>query len=280
MHTPTNRTLPLVRVVAGLVLPVLIYAFFVLYFTPDQSGERFAWLIKPHMSSVFIGSGYLGGGFLLLQAARGLSWHRVQHGFPLITIFTASMFVATILHWDRFDLNHFPFQLWLALYIVSPFLIGYLWLKNRREDPGTLEPDDRVVPPIARRGLVFTGILLGFASLTGWFAPDILIGIWPWQLTPLTARVFAGWFALLAAGGVIIGFEKRWSAWREGMTSIFIWHFLVAIGGIWNLPDFGETGYFNWYITAVWIGLAVIAILYIRMSVKTSKSRPVVSEPV
>lgn len=272
MSAAINRTYPLTRIVCAIVFPVLVLAFLILYFFPEQSGERFAWLIQPNMSALFIGAGYLGGGLLLLQAALGRPWSRVQHGFPLVTVFTVSMFAATVLHWDRFDIRHFPFQLWLGLYIVSPFLIAFVWLSNRKEDPGTPEPEDRVVPAAARTALQAIGAALGIFSLLGWFAPDTLIGLWVWKLTPLTARVFAGWFALMAAGGFLIGRETRWSAWKYGVQSIFVWHLLIAIGGLWNTGDFGDAGYFNWYIILVWIGLAGMAGLYLQMSRRTDRA--------
>lgn len=263
--TPSDRTYPLTRLVAGLVVPVLVLAFIILYFFPEQSGERFAWLIRPNMSALYIGAGYLGGAYLLLQAARGRPWHTVQAGFPVITVFTAGMLLATALHWERFDPNHFPFQLWLVLYIVTPFLVPYLWLRNRKEDPGQPGPGDKIVPAGARAALLVTGAVIGVASLVGWLAPQVLIDLWVWPLTPLTARVYAGWFGLLAAGGFVIGREKRWSAWRTGLASIFIWHLLVVIGAFWNTADFGQNGLFNWYIVLVWLGLAGMAGLYFYM---------------
>lgn len=80
------------------------------------------------------------------------------------------------------------------------------------------------------------------------FAPDVLTRLWVWQLSPLTARGFAGWFALLAVGGLVIGREIRSSAWKIGLGAIWLWHLLVVLGAFWNVEDFGETGLFNWYL--------------------------------
>ena len=79
---------------------------------------------------------------MFVFAIFGKRWHRVKAAFPPVTTFTIAMLLATFLHWDRFDIEHFPFQLWLILYIITPFLIPYLWLKNRVTDPGAPEPDD------------------------------------------------------------------------------------------------------------------------------------------
>lgn len=262
---PTDRTYPLTRIVAALLVPALLLVFVNLYFYPDLSGERFAWEIKPNMSNLYIGAGYLGGAFLLFWVAIGQPWHRVQHGFLPITAFAGSMLVATLLHWDRFDPGHLPFQIWLALYILSPFLIPYLWIHNRGEDSGVPERGDRSVPIVARAGMLIAGAGFGVLSLLGLFAPDLLARIWVWELSPLTARVIAGWFALLAVGGWVISRDSRWSVWRIGIGAIFLWHLLVVVGAFRNVEDFGEVGLFNWYIAVVWLALAGMGSLFVLM---------------
>jgi len=83
---------------------------------------------------------------MFVFAIFGKRWHRIKAAFPPATTFTVAMLLATFLHWDRFDINHFPFQVWLVLYIITPLLVPYLWIKNRGTDPGTPEPDDLTVP--------------------------------------------------------------------------------------------------------------------------------------
>ena len=60
----------------------------------------------------------------------------------VLIVVVPSLLLATLLHWDRFDITQFPFQLCLILYIITPFLVPYLWIKNRATDPGTPEADD------------------------------------------------------------------------------------------------------------------------------------------
>ncbi len=55
------------RIVAAVIVPVLLLAFLILYFFPDQTGERFAWPIRPHMTSMFIGVGYVGGAYFFAR---------------------------------------------------------------------------------------------------------------------------------------------------------------------------------------------------------------------
>jgi hypothetical protein len=262
--TRDDRIFRSTRIVAGVVVPILALACVILYFFPGTSGARFAWEIQPPMTAAFIGAGYLGGAVLFVHAVFGRRWHRVAAGFPVVSVFTIAMLAVTILHWERFDLGHFPFQVWLVLYVVTPILIPVLWLRNRVTDPGTPEAADRVVPWFARWGLAAVGLIMWGFSLAGFFRPDWLIAIWVWKLTPLTARVMAGWFALLGTGGLVIARDSRWTAWRAGMQSIGLWHLLVVIAAVLHPGDFTH-GLANWYLGSVVIALVGMVILYITM---------------
>jgi hypothetical protein len=263
----SDRIYPVTRLVAAIVVPVLVLAFAILYFMPGQSGERFAWAIQPDLMAMFMGAGYIGGAYLFLRVALGGRWHRVAPGFLPVTAFTISMLLATILHWERFELGHFPFILWLILYVVTPFLIPFLWWWNRHEDPGTPEPGDKVVPAAARYGLMAAGAIIGLFALLGILAPTTLIDLWVWPLTPLLARVLGGWFALLAVGGLTIGRETRWSAWQIGLTSIFVWHLLVLIAAVVRAGDF-KSSVVNWYTILLVLGLVGMAVLAVAMTLR------------
>jgi hypothetical protein len=177
IKTPTDKTDAFARIVAAIIVPILLLAFVILYFVTDQSGQRFAWSIAPHMTAAFMGAGYLGGSYVFLRMALGAPWHSVTRSCAPITAFTIAMLVVTVLHWERFDLGHFPFQLWLILYVVTPILIPYLWLRNRHADPGTLAKDDVAVPLAARWAMALTGTAIGLFALLGFVAPTVLVDL-------------------------------------------------------------------------------------------------------
>lgn len=268
---PDDHIFPITRLVAGIVVPVLVLAFIILYFFPELSGQRFAWEIQPSMTAMFMGAGYLGGAWLFANALFGRRWHRVAAGFLPVTTFTVAMLLATILHWSRFDIRHFPFQLWLGLYILTPFLVPWLWLRNRVTDPGTPEAQDVLMPSLPRWSLGLLGaFLLGFALL-GFASPAWLLSIWIWKLTPLTARVLSGWFALLGVGGLVISRDRRWSAWRVGLQSIGLWHLLVVIAALLNPTDF-TAGLLNWYLVSVVLVLLGMLVLFVQMESRRKKA--------
>lgn len=255
---------PFTRIVAAIIIPFLVLAFLILYFFPQQSGERFAWAIQPSMTAMYMGAGYIGGAWLFIRALFGKRWHRVAPGFLPVTTFASAMLLATIFHWDVFEPSHFPFILWMGLYVVTPFLVPLVWWLNRPADPGTPEESDVVVPRWARWSLRGLGvILLGFA-LVGFVRPNFLIEIWTWTLSPLTARIMSGWLGLMGVGGIVISADTRWSAWKVGLQSIGSWHLLVVVAAFLRRGDF-LNGLGNWYLASVIVVLVGMFLLYLIM---------------
>jgi hypothetical protein len=268
----TDRIFPSTRIIAAAIIPFLLLAFVILYFFPQLSGQRFAWQIQPNVMAVYIGAGYLGGAYLFVRALFGRRWHHVAAGFPAVATFTVGMLLATVLHWSRFDLRHFPFQLWLGLYIITPILVPWLWLHNRPADPGTPEAHEVFVPAAVRWGARLLGLGLLTIAVVSFVIPQVLIAVWPWPLTPLLARVLAGWGALIGVGNLVIAGERRWSAWRVAVESIGLWHLLFLAGAIFHAQDFTRGNLFNWYVLSVIAVLISMAALYLFMELQRRQS--------
>lgn len=267
-----DRILLQTRLVLIVVVPFLLLAFLILYFFPDLSGEHFAWEIKPHMTALFIGSGYLGGAYMFVYAIFGKRWHRVKAAFPPVTTFTVAMLLATLLHWDRFDITHFPFQLWLIFYIITPFLVPYLWIKNRITHSSAPEPNDVPVPALARTVFMLSGGIGIALALFMFINPGAMIPVWPWTLTPLTARVLGGWFGLLGVGGLYFSQDPRWSAWRVPMQSITFWGILILIGAFMNPQDF--TGGL-WNPFTIGTAIVILSLLVFQVGMEIQRVRKV-----
>jgi hypothetical protein len=262
---------PITRIVAVIVIPFLWLAFLILFFFPDATGERFAWAIKPHMTSMYIGAGYLGGSWLFINAVIGKRWHRIQGGFPSITAFTWFMLIDTFLHWERFSHGKLGFIVWLILYIVTPFLVPILWINNRRTDPRQPEEIDLIIPSAVVWVTRLFGTFALVCVLAGFFNPDFFIRNWPWTLTPLTARIMAGWIALLGVGAFSMAADPRWSAWRIPLQSILIWHGLVLIAALISAADF-TTGLFNWYTVSIGMMVGAIVLYYATIEKRLAKN--------
>lgn len=256
--------LPLTKIVAVVVIPFLLAAFIILYFFPGESGRRFAWEIQPAMTAVWMGAGYLGGAWFFLRVALEKRWQRVAAGFWPVTAFTWAMLLTTVLHWSRFDTSHLPFLIWLVLYVVTPFLVPYLWWRNRPRHKPTRERKDVDIPMAARIAMLLVGVFMLISCFICYLAPATAVAFWPWSLTPLTARIMGGWFALMGVGGLAMARQPYWSGWRYQVESIiFVWHLLVLIGAFIHAGEF-KPGTAWFYVAEVVVLLALLA-LYITM---------------
>ena len=265
-----DSILPLTRVIAAIVVPFLMLAFGILFFLSDRTGQLFAWAIKPHMTSMYIGAGYLGGSWLFLNVIFGKRWHRIQSGFLAVTTFTWFMLIDTFLHWDRFSHGRLGFDLWMILYVITPFLVPALWIYNRRVDSGQPEESDLIVPSSVRTVMRLVGSVGLLFVLIGFLFPSFAIRIWPWTLTPLTARIMTGWIALLGVGAFSMAADSRWSSWRVPLESILIWHGLVLVAAIISASDFTQ-GLLNWYTLS--IIMMVFAILHYYATMETQRRK-------
>jgi hypothetical protein len=208
----SSTLLPATRIVAAVIIPFLVVAAVLLFVFPRRSGELFAWPIDPPLSAYLLASAYLGGIWFFGRVTFERRWHRVRHGFPAVIVFAGALLVATLTHLDRFSAN-ISFWTWLVLYATTPFAVAFLAWRQRTRDRSP-EPGDPRIPPAVRAcvvGVGATALALGIALFV---APQLLIPLWAWSLTPLTAQVTGA--VLTLTGVVAAGMlrDDRWSGFR------------------------------------------------------------------
>lgn len=224
-----DRMLPATRWTARLVVPILVAAGVILTAFPADTDDLWAWTIAPPVTSLAVGGGYLAGAVFFVRGLLDGRWHAVALGFVAASVLTVLLLAATLLHWDRFHHGHVSFWAWLAVYLVTPVLLPAIWLRNRRHDPGAA-PDEVTVPvPVARVVGALGAVQLGVA-LVLFASPSVAVDVWPWMLTPLTARTISAFLAFIAV--MLLGFlvERRWSALRLLVESAALGLALVLLG--------------------------------------------------
>jgi peptidoglycan/LPS O-acetylase OafA/YrhL len=234
-----DRILPITRIVAAVVILILVLAWIVLFLFPEDTAHRFAWTVDSRMTAMLMGAGYGSAIYFFVRVMIERRWHRVSLGFLPTTVFTWMMLGATLLHWDKFRHGSNPFLLWLWVYLATPIVVPAIWLLNRPHDPRSLEERDARIPRWTRRAMAVAG--LGMAAIAVWLyvAPPSAAAVWPWPLTPLTARAVAAFVALPAVAWVAIAVDGRWSAARVmlGTVALGLVLLLVAVVRSWNEFD-------------------------------------------
>ena len=262
-----DRIFPLTRWVVILVTPVLVLAFIILYLLPERTTDYFAWTINPTMTSMMMGAGYLAGAYFFVRVALAKRWHEVAIGFPAISTFVWFMAVATVLHYDRFNHSHPAFWAGLFLYVVTPLLIPALWWRNGRTDPRHSGPDDALLSPAIRWLMAGLGVINLANGLLMLIWPALFIPIWPWQLSPLTARVMGGWFALPGVVALGVAADRRWSAARITLQSQMFGVVLILIAVARAWAEFDTSKVTTWvFIGGLTALLLVIGGVYMKMA--------------
>ncbi|HEV3400989.1 MAG TPA: hypothetical protein VG078_04125 [Acidimicrobiales bacterium] len=261
--TRDDRVLAPTRWTATLIVPVLTAAFVILYLFPGRTQGLWAWTIEPTMTPMFMGGGYLAGAWFFARVARTRSGHRALAGLVGTSLFATMLLGATILHWDRFNHDHVSFWAWLALYVVTPPLLPWLWARNRRTDPGVPSADEVVVPAPVRAALTVGGSATLLFALVMFVWPSTVIEHWPWALYPLTARVLAAFLAFPAATMALFGTDVRWSSFQLPAETATIGLALILVATFRAGDQF--TGSMAGYAAALAGALVLLVLLQVAM---------------
>lgn len=259
-----NQILLETRRVAALVIPFLVAAFIILFIFPHQTEMLFAWKIQPSMSAMMLGSAYAGGIYFFTGVLRSKQWHHVKAGFLPVITFASLLGIATILHWDKFNHSHVSFFAWAGLYFTTPFIVCLVWLRNRTQDTGKIGDKDTIIPHMARLIMGIFGAITLTVSLFLFLQPGMIISLWPWTLTPLTARVMGAMFALPGIVGLEIAFDNRWSAAILILQSQAFSILLILIASILSSQDYDWTNWSSWIFVGG-LGLMLISIIMLIM---------------
>jgi hypothetical protein len=242
------------------IVPFLLVAFPLLYLFPNDTGNWWAWEIRPSMTALIMGAGYIAGGYFFVRVARATRWHRVHLGFLPITAFTAFLGIATIIYWDWFDHDHVAFWIWTGLYFATPFLVPLAWLRNRQTDPGTLEsPEDRYLARPIQTTLLAVGLGQFVVAVVLIASPSTMVDIWPWRLDDLAAASLAAWFALPGVTALMMGIDGRWSAIRITLESQLIGLALILLATARAWEQFDKSNALS-YVFAGGIALLLVGL--------------------
>jgi hypothetical protein len=194
-----------VLLVAFTALTVL--GFLALDVLAPDTEHLFAWTIQPPITAAFLGSGYAAGTLLVALTLRTRAWVNARVAVLTVFVFTVLTLGATLLHLDRF---HFGADgliargaawFWLTVYVVVPAAMAVLLVVQRRA-LGADPPARLPMPGWLVVALAIQGTLMLAVGVALYVAPATASSLWPWALTPLTARAVASWlvaFGLAAA---------------------------------------------------------------------------------
>jgi hypothetical protein len=209
----------------GAVGAVLVFIAGVqLFVLADYTDRYFAWTIQPPLTAAFLGAFYWCSLAIIYFGGAGGVWARARPGMPAVVLFTTLTLVTTLLHLDRFHLNSpNPFTLfvtwaWIIVYVTVPPALVVLWVRQLRV-PGGDPPLTTSLPRWCRR---VVGIQIAVALALGtvlFVMPQAAAQLWPWTLTPLTARAVSAWLLALTLLLAFAVWENDWDRFRPTAVS-------------------------------------------------------------
>lgn len=206
-------------VLAGLRVLLVAFAgltvlgFAALWVASGRTAQLFAWTVEPPMTAAFLGAGYAAGTVLVVLTLRTRTWAEARVGVLTVLVFTALTLLATLVHRDRF---HFAAGggvaraaawFWLAVYVVVPVAMAVLLVAQRRS-PGADPPVRLPMPGWLAAALAAQGGALLAVGAALYAAPASARWLWPWPLTPLTARAVAAWLIAFGLAAVLAVRER------------------------------------------------------------------------
>ena len=165
-----------------------------------------------------MGAGYGAGAYFFYRVYRTQRWHEVSVGVLSAAVFALLMLITTIVHFDKFNqgkahdglpdppvLATIAYYGWTIVYILSPWVVAWLWWRNQRPTRASPSEGEPLVPANVR--LVARVIAIGALARRGGrccISPSTAIDNWGWTLTRAhraRARLLhrAGRHGLLAA---------------------------------------------------------------------------------
>jgi hypothetical protein len=228
-----------------------------LYFATTRTDEWFAWTIDSSLTAAFLGAFYWTSVPLALLSARRRLWVEARVGLVGVQVFVWVTLAATLLHLDKFHFSSTASVargaawLWLLIYVVDPPLLTLAYLDQLRRPDA--DPPPSHLPPGWFNALL--GTQAAVTLVTGallFVAPEQMARVWPWPLTPLTARAMSAW--LLGLGFVLIGARRENDLYRlrPAAISYVVLGVLQAVA----LVRYGDEA--SWSSPAMWLYLVVL----------------------
>ena len=201
---PYTRRVPIdrgLRQFFAIAAVLALIAGILLFIGAGETDRFFSWTIEPPLTAAFLGAAYWAAFLLLGWAARQREWAMARTAVPPVFVIAVLLLVATLVHLDRFDLDSVFGWFWLIVYLAVVPLLAFLVARQVRA-AGRVPPGTRPLPGWLRAALLAQAIAMLGVGVTLFVAPIDGATLWPWVLTPLTARAVGSFlcgFAVAAA---------------------------------------------------------------------------------
>jgi hypothetical protein len=206
-----------------------------LILSPTKTETYFFWNITPPINAMLMGTLYLVTSVAVAYVALIGTWEATRVIAVMGFVIGILLVIVTLLHVDRFVPGG-KLYYWLLVYMIVPILIAFLYW--RFESAGaSWQVIHKAIGSFTRLAALVTGVALLIVAVVGLFFPNLITGVWPWQISELMLRVFMSWLFTLGVGNLWFGVEKEWMRVRVVSYMLIATPLLVAAVMLINRAD-------------------------------------------
>ncbi len=240
-----------------------------LFFFSESTPRYFAWTIKPPATAAYLGGGYLTVATAMVLGLRAHDWAQARIGFWVVATGLASILVASLIHLDKFHLHSEILSArawawsWMVLYVaLIPALVAVRRAQLRI--PPVHESNPALLPGALRLAMRALGFLMLSLGAVLFVVPASAEYLWPWKLTPLTARMAGSFYLAIAVSLFAAAREKDY---RRIHVAAFAWMagtVMQAVNSLIRYPVENWNTLAGAQVALVHIGLLVVGALAVQ----------------
>ena len=196
------------------------------YFSPSHLDRILPWLVTP-LHARFLGAMSLSCAAFMCGCMLAQRWSEVRAVVPVIVAATGMLFVVSLFYRDRFDWSRPEVWLWFAAALAYPLVgLALMWRERGAREPFAEGAELRAW---ARTYLSLQGVVVTALALILLLAPEFMVALWPWQVTPLMAQIFASPFLAYGIASLLAARRRTWpEAWIP-VSGTFLFAALVLL---------------------------------------------------
>jgi hypothetical protein len=258
------------------IIQFFLALFFVLWFLirPDW-GIYFAWPVKPALTALFLGAGFMLRSYFGYHLWREKDWYKLRWSIHGDFVFLGILFIAT--WWHMTEMNWRLEDVSTSLRIFS-LVIAHVWVLAYTFEPLTvflLSPREKAeadvpVPAALSEGVIvpeLKTVLIGifYVGALVWallfFNTDFANMRWPWELNAFDSRIMSAWPGACAAWAITMYFMKDWAEVKIGVRALLIFFLALFVIWIFTFSSFDPTRK-NGLTFGFVSGLASLSLIY------------------
>lgn len=221
---------------------------------PEHVDKAIPWLVPP-LHARFIGAIYLSAVLIMGSAMLARKFDEVRVVTIMVSIWTGALFIISLFYLSEFDFSRGPVLFWFGAYIAYP-IIGFWisWTQRASHDETTVP----ALPGWIRTYFLAQGVLLTALSLALFFAPDLMLSIWPWKVTRMLIQIYSGPFLSFGIGSLLLSRQQTWPQVCIGAAGILLLALGVLVVSAMHFSLFTASNPSTW----VWFGgFSLVAII-------------------